>query len=71
MFNLFFKFVLTSDKGLAGSYNANIIKETLSTIKDYQDKNITESTFLEILETEYNKIERQKTKETNNINKES
>jgi len=39
-------FVLTSDKGLAGSYNANIIKETLATIKEYQDKNIGVKLFL-------------------------
>ena len=39
-------FVLTSDKGLAGSYNANIIKETLSTMKDYLDKNIGVKLFI-------------------------
>ena len=32
--------VITSNKGLAGAYNGNIIKKTLQTIKDYNEKGI-------------------------------
>lgn len=32
--------VLTSDKGLAGAYNTNIIKETLQTVKDYKEQGL-------------------------------
>ena len=33
-------FVLTSDKGLAGAYNTNIVKETLQTVSDYKEQGI-------------------------------
>ena len=33
-------FVVTSDKGLAGSYNANVIKEAISTINEYKNQGI-------------------------------
>lgn len=39
-------FILTSDKGLAGAYNTNIIKETLSTVKEYNDKGIGVKLFI-------------------------
>lgn len=32
--------VMSSNKGLAGAYNANIVRYTLQTIKDYKSKNI-------------------------------
>lgn len=32
--------VITSNKGLAGAYNANIVRKTLQTIKDYKDQGI-------------------------------
>lgn len=32
--------VITSNKGLAGAYNGNVIKRTIQTIKDYNDKGI-------------------------------
>ncbi len=32
--------VITSNKGLAGAYNANIVRKTLQTIKDYEEKGI-------------------------------
>lgn len=32
--------VITSNKGLAGAYNANIIRRTLETIKEYKSQNI-------------------------------
>ena len=32
--------VITSNKGLAGSYNANIVKHTLKKIKEYNEQNI-------------------------------
>lgn len=32
--------VITSNKGLAGAYNANLIKRTLKTIKDYKEQGI-------------------------------
>ena len=38
--------VITSDKGLAGSYNTNVIKEALSTIKDYTEKGIGVKLFI-------------------------
>ncbi|MCQ2958306.1 MAG: ATP synthase F1 subunit gamma, partial [Candidatus Gastranaerophilales bacterium] len=38
--------ILTSDKGLAGSYNANVIKEAMSTIKEYKDKGIGVKLFI-------------------------
>ena len=33
--------VMTSDRGLCGGFNANIIKQTLSLINDYKDNNIS------------------------------
>ncbi len=33
--------VLTSNKGLAGAYNANVVRETLKKIKEYQAQNIS------------------------------
>ena len=33
--------VITSNKGLAGAYNANIVRHTLKKIKEYNEKNIT------------------------------
>lgn len=38
--------VITSNKGLAGAYNANIVRHTLSTIKQYQDKGIKPHLFV-------------------------
>ena len=38
--------VITSNKGLAGAYNANLIKRTLQTIKDYQAKGINVRLFV-------------------------
>lgn len=32
--------VITSNKGLAGAYNANVIRKTLQTIKDYKEQGI-------------------------------
>ena len=32
--------VITSNKGLAGAYNANIIRRTIETIKEYKSQNI-------------------------------
>ncbi len=32
--------VITSNKGLAGAYNANIIKQTINTVKQYNEKGI-------------------------------
>ena len=32
--------VITSNKGLAGAYNANVVKETLKKIKEYKKQNI-------------------------------
>ena len=32
--------VITSNKGLAGAYNANIIKKTVQTVKEYNEKGI-------------------------------
>lgn len=32
--------VITSNKGLAGAYNANVVRDTLKRIKDYKDKGI-------------------------------
>jgi len=37
---------LTSDKGLAGSYNANVIKETISTINEYHSQGICVKLFV-------------------------
>ncbi len=33
-------FVITSDKGLAGAYNTNVIKETMQTVHDYQEQGL-------------------------------
>ena len=33
--------VVTSNKGLAGAYNANVIRRTLQTIKDYEANDIS------------------------------
>lgn len=38
--------LITSNKGLAGAYNANLVKRTLKTIKDYQDKGIGVKLFI-------------------------
>ena len=38
--------VITSNKGLAGAYNANIIRNTLSTIKQYNEKGIKSHLFV-------------------------
>lgn len=38
--------VVTSNKGLAGAYNANIVRQTLSAIKSYQDKGIKTHLFI-------------------------
>lgn len=38
--------VITSNKGLAGAYNGNIIKKTLQTIKDYNEKGIKTILFI-------------------------
>ena len=38
--------VITSDKGLAGSYNTNIIKKTLETIVEYQKQGIKVKLFI-------------------------
>lgn len=38
--------VITSNKGLAGAYNANLIKRTLQTIKDYQAQGINVRLFV-------------------------
>jgi len=38
--------VITSNKGLAGAYNANIIKRTIQTIKDYQAQGINVRLFI-------------------------
>ena len=38
--------VITSNKGLAGAYNANLIKRTLKTIKDYKEKGIDVKLFV-------------------------
>ncbi len=38
--------VITSNKGLAGAYNANIIKKTIQTIKDYNDNGIKAILFI-------------------------
>ena len=38
--------VITSNKGLAGAYNANLIKRTLQTIKDYQAQEINVRLFV-------------------------
>lgn len=38
--------VLTSDKGLAGAYNTNVIKETLQTVKAYIDDGIGVKLFI-------------------------
>ena len=38
--------VITSNKGLAGAYNANIIKRTLQTIKNYQTQGINVRLFV-------------------------
>ena len=32
--------VITSNKGLAGAYNANVVRDTLKRIKEYKDKGI-------------------------------
>lgn len=38
--------VITSNKGLAGAYNANIIRHTLKTVKVYEEKGITPHLFI-------------------------
>lgn len=38
--------VITSNKGLAGAYNANIIKKTIQTIKDYNENGIKTVLFI-------------------------
>ena len=38
--------VITSNKGLAGAYNANIVRNTLSTIKQYNEKGIKSHLFI-------------------------
>lgn len=38
--------VITSNKGLAGAYNANIIRKTVQTISDYQSKGIKTLLFI-------------------------
>lgn len=38
--------VITSNKGLAGAYNANIVRNTLSTIKQYNEKGIKSHLFV-------------------------
>lgn len=38
--------VITSNKGLAGAYNANIIRHTLKAIKEYEEKGITPHLFI-------------------------
>ena len=32
--------IITSNKGLAGAYNANVIRKTIQTIKDYEEQGI-------------------------------
>ena len=39
-------FVLSSDKGLAGAYNTNIVKETLQTVSDYKEQGIGVKLFI-------------------------
>lgn len=38
--------VMTSNKGLAGAYNANIIRKTISVIKDYNEKGLSVNLFV-------------------------
>ena len=38
--------VLTSNKGLAGAYNANVVRATLKKIKEYKDQNINVKLFV-------------------------
>ena len=38
--------MITSNKGLAGAYNANLVKKTLKTIKDYQEQGIGVKLFI-------------------------
>ncbi len=38
--------VITSNKGLAGAYNANIIRHTLKAVKEYEEKGITPHLFI-------------------------
>ncbi len=38
--------VITSNKGLAGAYNANVVRETLKRLKDYKEKNIDVKLFV-------------------------
>ena len=38
--------VITSNKGLAGAYNANIVRKTLQTIKEYQSQGIKTILFI-------------------------
>ncbi len=38
--------LITSNKGLAGAYNANLVKKTLKTIKDYQQQGIGVKLFI-------------------------
>ena len=39
-------FILTSDKGLAGAYNTNVIKEAIKTIENYKEKGIGSKLFI-------------------------
>ncbi len=38
--------VITSNKGLAGAYNANVVRETLKRIKEYKEQNIETILFI-------------------------
>ncbi len=38
--------IITSDKGLAGAYNANVVKETISTIRNYKKTGIEVKLFI-------------------------
>ena len=38
--------VITSNKGLAGAYNANVVRTTLNTIKEYQNRGIQTKLFV-------------------------
>ena len=38
--------VVTSNKGLAGAYNANIVRRTLQIIKDYKEQGIDAKVFI-------------------------
>ncbi len=38
--------VITSNKGLAGAYNANVVRKTIQTIKDYKEQGIKTKLFI-------------------------